>query len=53
MKVSETSSCVTGYHDYNDVWDAVDGTELRCEREPDTNRSDRYAVTIKRCDNHL
>ena len=52
MEVSETSSCVPGYHIYKDVWDAVIGKELRCEREPDANRRDRYAVTVKRWDNH-
>ena len=51
MEVSETSSCVPGYHIYKDFWDAVIGKELRCEGEPDTNRSDRYAVTVKRWDN--
>ena len=52
MEVEETSSCVPGYHNYKDIWDAVIGTELQCERELDTNRSDQYAVTIKRWDNH-
>ena len=52
MGVSETSSCVPGYHNYKDVWDAVIGKELQSEREPDTNRSNRYVVTIKRWDNH-
>ena len=52
MEVSETSSCVPGYYIYKDVWNAVTGEELRCEREPDTNRSDRYTVTIKEWDNH-
>ena len=39
-EVSETSSWVSGYHNDKDIWDAVIGTELQCEREPDTNRSD-------------
>ena len=39
--------CVCGYHIYKDIWDAVNGEELQCKREPDTNRSDQYAVTIK------
>ena len=53
-EVSETSSCVSSYHNYKDVWDTVIGMELQCEREPDhdTNKSNRYAVTIKRWDNH-
>ena len=50
MEVSEIS-CVPGYHIYY-IWDAVTGEELRCKREPDTNRSDRYAVTVKGWDNH-
>ena len=37
MEVSETNSCVHGYYIYKDVWDAVTGEELRCEREHDTN----------------
>ena len=34
-------------HIYKDIWDAVIGEELQCEREPD-NRSDRYAVATKK-----
>ena len=41
-----------GYPIYKDVWDAVIGEELWCEREPDTNGSDQYAATVKRWDNH-
>ena len=47
MEVCERNSCVRGYHIYKDIWDAVIGEELQCEREPD-NRSDRYAVAIKK-----
>ena len=47
MEVCERNSCVFGYHIYKDIWDAVIGEELLCEREPD-NRSDRYAVAIKK-----
>ena len=47
MEVCKRNSCVRGYHIYKDIWDAVIGEELRCEREPD-NRSDRYAVAIKK-----
>ena len=46
MDVCERSSCVYGHHIYKDIWDAIIGEELQCEREPDTNRSDRYAVTV-------
>ena len=48
MEVSETNSSVPGYLIYKHVWDAVIVKELRCERESDTNRSDQYAVTVKR-----
>ena len=47
MEVNERSSCVRGYHIYKDIWDTVIGEEIQCEREPDTNRSNQYAVTIK------
>ena len=33
VEVSETSSCVLGYHIYKHIWDAVISEELRCERE--------------------
>ena len=52
MEVCERSSCVHGYHIYEDIWDAVIDEELQCEREPDIHRSNQYAVTIKRWDNH-
>ena len=52
MEVSEVNSYVPGYYIFKQVWDAVISEELRCEREPDTNRSDQYAVTVKRWDNH-
>ena len=49
MEVCERSSCVHGYHIYKDIWepDAIIGKELQCEREPDTNRSDRYVQEMK------
>ena len=47
MEVCERNSCVRGYHMYKDIWNAVIGEELLCEREPD-NRSNRYAVAIKK-----
>ena len=47
MKVCKRNSCVHGYHIYKDVWDAVIGEELQCEREHD-NGSDWYAVAIKK-----
>ena len=49
MEVCERSSCVHGYHIYKDIWepDAIIGEELQCEREPDTNKRDQYAVTVR------
>ena len=47
METCERNSCVRGYHVYKDIWDAVIGEELVCEREPD-NRSNRYAVAIRK-----
>ena len=41
MEVCERNSFVHGYHFYKDIWDAIIGEELQCEREPDTNRSDQ------------
>ena len=32
MEVRERNSCVSGYHIYKNVWDAVIGEELQCER---------------------
>ena len=49
----ERSGCVHGYHIYKDIWDAVIGEELQCEREPNTNRNDWYAVTIRIITGHL
>ena len=40
------SSCVRGYHIYKNM-DAITGEELQYEREPNTNRSDWYAVTVR------
>ena len=41
----EISSCVRGYHVYQDIWTPAVGEELDCIREP-TNSSDRYAVAV-------
>ena len=38
--------CVCGQHIYKDIWYAVVGEVLVCEREPD-NFQDRYAVAVK------
>ena len=52
MEVCERNNCVHGYHIYKDIWDAVIGEELRCEREPD-NRRDRYAIAIRIIISHI
>lgn len=39
--------CIRGYHIYNEIWTAIVGEELICQREP-TNPSDRYAVAVMR-----
>ena len=44
MQVCEKSSvvvCMATIAVYKDIWSAVIGEELRCEREPDTNRHNR------------
>ena len=41
----EVSSCVHGYHVYQDIWTPAVGEELDCIREP-TNSSDRHAVAV-------
>ena len=47
MAVCERHSCVRGYHVYKNIWDAVIGEEIQCERELH-NGSDRYAVAVKK-----
>ena len=39
--------CVRGQHIYKDIWHAVVGEVLVCEREPN-NFQDRYAVAVKK-----
>ena len=34
MEEYERSSCIRGYHVYQEVWTAAVGEELVCEREP-------------------
>ena len=36
---------VSGYHAYKDIWTAVHGEELPCQRE-DGNRVDAFAVAV-------
>ena len=47
MKEKSKEMCISGFHVYKDVWDAVVGEELECERER-RNNYDRYAVAVKR-----
>ena len=41
----EIESMIRGYHVYKEIWDAVVGEELECERDT-TNHHDRFAVAI-------
>ena len=45
MQDYRTDCCIRGYHIYRDIWVAVIGEVLECEREP-TNTKDRNAVAI-------
>ena len=45
MEEFQKESCVRGYHVYKDVWNAVLGEELLCQREAG-NSSDLYAVAV-------
>ena len=47
MEELKRDACIRGYHIYKEVWEAADGEELPCEREPQ-NSKDRYAVAVKR-----
>ena len=40
-------SCVKGYHIYQELWEAVIGEELQCQRERD-NPTDIYAVAVRK-----
>ena len=44
MERFSIDSCVRGYHDYNDIWEASVGEELPCQRK---YAADPYAVAIK------
>ena len=44
------ASMVRGYHIYKDIWDALIGEELSCEREG-ANYADPFAVAIIKDDN--
>ena len=47
MEVCERNRCAGCYHIYKNIWDAIIGETLQCERELD-NESDRYAVAVKK-----
>ena len=45
METFQKESCVRGYHIYKELWDAVVGEELECQRERG-NGTDLYAVAV-------
>lgn len=47
MEERRKEMCIRGYHVYKEIWDAIVGEILQCERETD-NEKDRYAVAVKR-----
>ena len=47
MEVCERNNCVRDYHIYKNVWGAVIGEELQCEREL-ANECNRYAVAMRK-----
>ncbi len=47
MEEKNKEMCIRGCHVYKDIWDAVIGETLQCEREK-KNEKDRYAVAVKR-----
>ena len=47
MEENEKDCNVRGYQIHKDVWGAIIGEFLVCEREP-TNAADRYAVAIRK-----
>ena len=53
MKVCAIVVCVATVTIYKDVWDAVIGKELQCEREPDTNSSNRSVCMQSRLRNGI
>ena len=40
-------SCVRGCHIYQELWEAVIGEELQCQRER-ANPADNYAVVVRK-----
>ena len=45
MEEFETSSCIRGYHVYQDRWVPIIGERLECTRQPENPR-DRYAIAV-------
>ena len=45
METFQKESCVRGYHIYRELWDAVVGEELECQREHG-NATDMNAVAV-------
>jgi len=45
METFQKESCVRGYHIYRELWDAVVGEELECQRERG-NATDMYAAAV-------
>ena len=41
----EITSCIRGFHEYCENWNAVVGETMECKREID-NIKDRYAVAV-------
>ena len=48
MEEYEILNCVRGYHEYQRIWTATMGEELRCERERPQNPRDPYAIVVKK-----
>ena len=49
MALYEIESCMCGYHVYKDIWTAMIGEDLLCERKP-FNDVDRYAIAVLKDD---
>ena len=50
MKISfSISTMIRGYHEYKDVWEAIEGKELLCRRE-NKNYHDPFSVAVVKDD---
>ena len=45
MSSVSLGSCIRGFHEYQAIWEPIDGEELYCCREND-NTSDPYAIGV-------